>query len=381
MLLALPAQPGGDLLELGAAQDLRPLVVWAALDLAHELVPGDRRGADLGHLEPRRRVGELGCELQVGTLEERGGEDRDHRVAGAGDVVDLARGRRDVDRRALGAEQRHPVLSPGDQERRAADLVQHLGAGVNDLVLVPRRDPGRRLELLAVRGHDVEAEVARVVGPLGIGEDRLALRLGVAARGGQDLARQHTLAVVAADDAVHVGEALGDPLDEQLLQLVADPLTLLAIDAQDLLRVGDDPQLRCRRSLAVREHVVGVNALLLQEGAQAGTLGVLAHDAGEPHFAAQRDEVLRDVRGTAQPVVVGHPFEHLHGCLGRDALDVPIDVLVEHQVADDQHSGAPQALERAPEVVAARGHAAPPFEARCFSTSSQRMCPMVMWHS
>ena len=63
---------------------------------------------------------------------------------------------------------------------------------------------------------------------------------------------------------------------------------------------------------------------------------VLTDDPDDRGLAAQGDDVLRDVPGPAEPVVVtGEPNDR-HGRLRRDPIDVPDEEMVEHEVAQNR---------------------------------------------
>ncbi len=70
---------------------------------------------------------------------------------------------------------------------------------------------------------------------------------------------------------------------------------------------------------------------------QLGLLGVVAPEAGEKGLAAEAGEVHGDVGRAAGALIALRVAEHRHRSLGRDALDVAVDVAVEHDVADHQH--------------------------------------------
>ena len=310
-----------------------------------DFVPAHRGRAELADLDAGGQVRELGGGLGLAAAEERHGEDADDGVAGAGDVVNLASRSGNVQRRALRPQERHALVAARDQEAAAVNLGEHLVTGAGDLLVVVCGNAGRGFELLAVGRDEIETEVAGVIGALGIGQDGLALLLGGATRRGQQLAREDALAVVAADDAGDMGGAGRYAFDELLLQLVADALPVLAVDAEDLLGVGHDAELRRGGAMRVLEDVLRVHADVGKELAQAGALVVAAADADEPDLAAEGHEVLGHVGGATQSVVVRLPFNDLHRRLGRDAVDVPPDVLVEHQVADDEDLGSSAPVE------------------------------------
>ena len=69
---------------------------------------------------------------------------------------------------------------------------------------------------------------------------------------------------------------------------------------------------------------------------QFGLLRVAAPEAGKKGLAAEAGEVHRDVGCATGALVPLRMAEDRDRSLGRDALDVAVDVAVEHDVADDE---------------------------------------------
>ena len=70
---------------------------------------------------------------------------------------------------------------------------------------------------------------------------------------------------------------------------------------------------------------------------QFSALGVVAPEAGQNGLAAEAGEVHGDVGCATGTLVTPGVAEDGDGRLGGDALDVAVDVAVEHDVADDEH--------------------------------------------
>ncbi len=85
------------------------------------------------------------------------------------------------------------------------------------------------------------------------------------------------------------------------------------------------------------DYAYGVDAGALQDCGQLGLLGVAAPEAREKSLAAEAGEVHGDVGCAAGTLVALGVAEDGNRSFGRDALDVAVDVAVEHDVADDKH--------------------------------------------
>ena len=63
---------------------------------------------------------------------------------------------------------------------------------------------------------------------------------------------------------------------------------------------------------------------------------VVAHDADHRGLASQCPDILDDVGGAAEPVVVTPRLDDRNRRLGGDSSDLAANILIEHEVADDQ---------------------------------------------
>jgi len=100
------------------------------------------------------------------------------------------------------------------------------------------------------------------------------------------------------------------------------------LDGGGASAVGDDPvAAHARADEFVREHA---------------PRGVLADDAEGLDFRVQRDEVHADVRSPAREPFLSADLQDGHGRVAGQTLSVPVDQLVEHKIAHNEHA------ERAP---------------------------------
>ena len=118
---------------------------------------------------------------------------------------------------------------------------------------------------------------------------------------------------------------------------------LLEVEAQHLLVAADDAQLRRRRAVRMDEPAE-VDAPRREFLLEALAVVVLADIARNRRAAAEPREVVRDVRRAAERLLLRRDVRDGHRRLGRDAVDLAVVVLVEHDVADDEDVALRRAL-------------------------------------
>ncbi len=138
----------------------------------------------------------------------------------------------------LAAQQRHPLLATGDEQRLQGQFVtQPFAAG--DQFLFAGALAGDRLELRQIGGDEGGAPVGGEVPPFGVHQHRLA---GLARQGDELLgAAQCPLAVVGEDHRIGLGKQLFEAL-EQIGAVVAWK-AVLEVEADELLMATQHPQL------------------------------------------------------------------------------------------------------------------------------------------
>jgi hypothetical protein len=207
---------------------------------------------------------------------------------------------------------------------------------------------GRGLELVEVRRDHGRAAIDREVAPLRIDDRRDAGRAGGLDRVARDLGRDDALGVVGQHERLRAADPLVDRAAERVGGDAGHRLPRLAIDAHDLLLLRDEARLLARRSIRIGDRAVLDVALRELRAEDAG--GVVGADhADERGHAAERADVGGGVRRAAERPVVGADLEHRHRRLGRDPRHVAAQVLVEHDVTDDEHAAAAELVDHVPE--------------------------------
>ena len=305
-------------------------------DARAQLGGGHHRGAALAHHHRRRRVGGAHGRLEAGAHGEQRAEHGHDGIAGARHVAHVDRVGGHVDRRLAAHHERHAVLAPRHQHSG--------GRGRGDIGVGQRGAPRGVGQLLAVRRDQGRAAIDGEVSRLGIDHHRLA-ELG----GGFDDRAHHALGqrplgVVGEHHRARLGQGRDRVADHRVLDLARDRLCHFPIGAQHVGRLaalaGDEADLARRRPRAV-DHQAGLDVGLGGERRAHGARAVVVADhADEQTTRAERGDVARDVAGAADHRLLARHRNHRRWRLGRDARDVAVDELVEHEVADAKHRPA-----------------------------------------
>ena len=83
---------------------------------------------------------------------------------------------------------------------------------------------------------------------------------------------------------------------------------------------------------------------------------VVADQAEELDAAAERGDVVRDVGGSSQAVLLLLEADHRDRRFGRNALDAADDEVIEHHVADDQDRASGRRIDQRRQVSRRGGH-------------------------
>jgi hypothetical protein len=84
--------------------------------------------------------------------------------------------------------------------------------------------------------------------------------------------------------------------------------------------------------------IVGLGAALLQDLRQPPAVGVIADHAHAEAPGPQFQHVRRNARRAAPRELAPHHLQHLHRRLGADPQGVAVNIAVQHEIADQQHT-------------------------------------------
>ena len=213
-----------------------------------------------------------------------------------------------------------------------------------------RSDPHvrHRLRLVVVRRDHRRARVVLDVRHLRIDEQRDAVacaprprrpRRPAASRRPSGSRRSTIACADAASSPILRDDGGLDRRRDLAVALVVDPRHLLVarrhhaqLPRRAARRVADDARRADRAPGEILE--------------QPRAVGVAADDADRLDAAAERDDVVGDVGGAAEPLRLVVEADDRHRRFRRDPLDPADDELIEHQVADDQDGAAGEAIEQ-----------------------------------
>jgi len=118
---------------------------------------------------------------------------------------------------------------------------------------------------------------------------------------------------------------------------------LLAIEAHDLLLMGNDACLQRGLDPAAAHHPGDPRVDFSQQTDQTPTRGVGADDTASRGSPPESTDVVHDIRRASEAeALIGHPH-HRHRRLRGNAVHSSPDELIEDQIAHDQDSHAAEA--------------------------------------
>ena len=113
----------------------------------------------------------------------------------------------------------------------------------------------------------------------------------------------------------------------------------LHVIPHDLLIMCDDSGLSGGRAVLVDHNPSTPKTCRSQLFEEHPTAFIRTNHAAEVRFPPQGQNVIEDVRGTAELQGLGINMDHRHGGFWRDAAHAAPDIMVENEVADDEHGG------------------------------------------
>jgi hypothetical protein len=91
-------------------------------------------------------------------------------------------------------------------------------------------------------------------------------------------------------------------------------------------------------------HQASLYPCLIQQVPHNPALRVIADNSGQQDLDIQSPQQSRDGSGSAEPDIAGFRLHHEHRRLGADPLRPSPGVLVQHEIAEDQHAPRPRQL-------------------------------------
>ena len=148
---------------------------------------------------------------------------------------------------------------------------------------------------------------------------------------------QRTLRVVGKDDAVRGRDLCGQRLQQGIDLRLVGQFGCLHVEPHQLLSPRHNARFRNGRPLP-NTYRIGRDARSCQQPAQCLRRFIATQKSGQRYLRSQADQIHRNVGSAAGDMRAPRGTQHRHGRFWRDAADVAPQILVQHQVADDQHA-------------------------------------------
>ena len=373
--------------ESRAAFDLEIAIGVLASGTFDQFIGGDRRSPHLADDDPGGDIGDTGRHRKLQPRRQTDADQRQDRIAGPGNVEDLARLGRQMHRAALVIKETHPLFTAGNEKRLQIEANAQLFSGRREGRLVTDGNPGSDLGFLAIGGEESGTPIFAVIVPLRIDDDSDPPGFGAADNGGKDGRGQHPLEIIGDEDDVAAPHGRLDALQQFSFGRRADGVAAFPIDAQHLLITGDDPGLAAGHPPRLQNYTVNADPLPLQGCAQQLTITVVAEDTGDLDAAPEGDKIVDDIPRPSQTQVVFLDIDHLHRRFGGDPLGLAEEVFIEHEIADDQSANAAAVGQNPFEKLAidggqlSRRHhpSPPPSAARRSRTARAKSGMLISW--
>ena len=234
-----------------------------------------------------------------------------------------------IDGHPLRAAREHDGFDP-------RPLVEDLGGDLGVMV-VHAIDARDHAGLGGVGRHHRCARVARDIAGLGVDDHGNIVRPRDFDDPPDEDRNEHAFGVVGQHNRGNLVDRLVQPAANRVDVVLAEMKAALDVEPHDLVAAGNVTNL-CRGRMAVRPDKPAHNSVGLRQrtGDQVAPL-VIANGADKDRLAAEGDHVARNIGGAAQHGLFRLVLKDRDGRFRRDPVDLSVDELVEHHVADDEN--------------------------------------------
>ena len=220
-------------------------------------------------------------------------------------------------------------LAPGQDQAVQLQLAPQPGASRQQRREIRRRHAEHLGQLGGIRRDGGRAPVALPVPALGIDQDRQPSAPGRRDQPLAQLRRQGPLGVVGQDHRLDQRQQARQGRQQPLRGGGPGADQDLVVDPDDLLPPGHHALLDDGGAARIRQQRLPADAGPVEQGAELGTGGIGADDAGQGGPDPEPGQVHRHVGGPARVLPpAGHP-QHRHRRLGRQAGNLAGDIAVE----------------------------------------------------
>jgi len=151
-----------------------------------------------------------------------------------------------------------------------------------------------------------------------------------------DARSKNAVAVVGDDHGIAARHQTMQLIDQHLLRVAIQRVGAALIEAEQQLRLGDQPLLGEGAATGMGPDVLRRHIAVFQRPAQQEALDVLACQRQEAHLSAQTANVCCRVGGAAGNIVAAEHRDNRHQRLRAKPVGMAFQVAVEHGLADDK---------------------------------------------
>ena len=233
----------------------------------------------------------------------------------------------------------HALFAAGDEDGFAADDMGDLGGGSGNLRFIADRPVDRRCQFFAVGSDQRRAAIDAIVVPFRVDDNRLPQLSRLFNDGANNARAEGSLGIVGKNYRAGLGHRGFDARDHRRLAIRTCLRLGFPIGAHQMGRVvfGDETDL-ARGLPRVIDHEFGDDQSELGERVMQNLAGLVVTDqADENTLCAERCDIAGDVAGAADLDAVVFDLQNRCRRFRRNARNVAINEIVEHDVADTKN--------------------------------------------
>ena len=244
-----------------------------------------------------------------------------------------------MDRLAGARQQAHAVLAARQQNRLAVHRSHEFAGCVLEIGFGIGAAAGRLKEFLAVRRQHRRAAIDGKIGAFRIDDDAFAEFLRLIDDIADDARGQRALGIIRQQHDVGVRQRRHGRRDHLLLDRSRDRLGHFPIGTQQMRgeMIRNKAHLSGRRPARIHDQPRIDSRLARKFRLQQFACRIRTDHADENAMRAERSDIAPDIARAADIHLAALNGDHRRGRFRRHALDVAIDELVEHEIADAQH--------------------------------------------
>ena len=250
----------------------------------------------------------------------------------------------------------HSQAASGHDQVFDLHLAAQLAGSNLELVLAFKFHIQNVLQFAEVGFEDIHTPILPEIPMFGVHGYRDAQTRRQLQSPGDHLSGQHPLVVIFNDQRLAVGKQPAQAVKESCPCFVSQVNLGLAVDAYDLLVCCHDPGLQSCLSVRIGDQTISCQSFALHQLFQVLRRAVSAGHAKQDGFSAQGFYVQRCVCGSTQAELLFLNFQDRHGRFGGNALHLAPDVMIQHDVAQNENALSAKLGQKLPDHDFSRGY-------------------------